>query len=47
MAAVDPGCELCAQAGGEVLHRETDFRVVLVDDPDYPGFCRVIWNRHI
>ncbi|HEU0203475.1 MAG TPA: HIT family protein [Burkholderiaceae bacterium] len=22
------------------------YRVVLVDDADYPGFCRVIFNRH-
>ncbi|AMO98534.1 histidine triad (HIT) protein [Collimonas arenae] len=21
--------------------------MVLVDDPSYPGFCRVIWNDHI
>jgi diadenosine tetraphosphate (Ap4A) HIT family hydrolase len=21
--------------------------VILVNDPDLPGFCRVIWNRHI
>ena len=22
-------------------------RVVLVDDPDFPGFARVIWNDHV
>jgi diadenosine tetraphosphate (Ap4A) HIT family hydrolase len=21
--------------------------VVRIDDTDYPGFCRVIWNRHV
>ncbi len=40
-------CELCSQAGGEVLHRTRELRVVLVDDAQYPGFCRVIWNHHI
>ncbi|OWY27734.1 HIT family protein [Herbaspirillum robiniae] len=40
-------CELCAGDGGEVLWRHADFRVVLVDEPDYPGFCRVIWNGHV
>ena len=41
------GCELCESPGGEVLHQGTQFRVVLVEDADYPGFCRVIWNHHV
>ncbi|HEV2611578.1 MAG TPA: HIT family protein [Noviherbaspirillum sp.] len=40
-------CELCTQAGGEIVCRQDAFRVVLVDDPNYPGFCRVIWNAHV
>jgi diadenosine tetraphosphate (Ap4A) HIT family hydrolase len=40
-------CELCGQTGGEVLWRDGACRVVLVADPDYPGFCRVIWNAHV
>jgi diadenosine tetraphosphate (Ap4A) HIT family hydrolase len=40
-------CELCETAGGEVLHQATQFRVVLVDDDNYPGFCRVIWRDHV
>ena len=40
-------CELCAQDGGEVLVRQELWRIVLVDDPNYPGFCRVIWNAHV
>jgi diadenosine tetraphosphate (Ap4A) HIT family hydrolase len=39
-------CELCVQPGGEVLYRGEKYRVVLVDDANYPGFCRVIWNGH-
>ncbi|WP_044530700.1 HIT family protein, partial [Herbaspirillum sp. B65] len=42
-----PVCELCAGDGGEVLWRHAQLRVVLVDEPDYPGFCRVIWNAHV
>lgn len=41
------GCELCLQVGGRLLWRDMACRVVLVDDPEYPGFCRVIWNAHI
>jgi diadenosine tetraphosphate (Ap4A) HIT family hydrolase len=41
------GCELCESPGGEVLHQGTQFRVVLVEDADYPGFCRVIWRDHV
>lgn len=40
-------CELCETAGGEVLHQAAQFRVVLVDDDNYPGFCRVIWQDHV
>lgn len=40
-------CELCLQSGGEVLYRDDNYRVVLVDDAQYPGFCRVIWNAHV
>ncbi|MDR3390951.1 MAG: HIT family protein [Sulfuriferula sp.] len=41
------GCELCATTGGELLWQDAFCRIVLVDDPDYPGFCRVIWHEHI
>ncbi|HEX2530475.1 MAG TPA: HIT family protein [Burkholderiaceae bacterium] len=40
-------CELCAQPGGDVLYRHAALRVVLVNDKNYPGFCRVIWNAHV
>jgi diadenosine tetraphosphate (Ap4A) HIT family hydrolase len=42
-----PNCELCESPGGEVLHQGMQFRVVLVDDDHYPGFCRVIWRDHV
>ena len=40
-------CELCESAGGELLWRDQTVRVVRVGDPDYPGFCRVIWQTHV
>jgi diadenosine tetraphosphate (Ap4A) HIT family hydrolase len=40
-------CELCEALGGELLWQDDFCRVVLVGDPHYPGFCRVILNRHI
>ncbi len=40
-------CELCSQTGGELLWRDAACRVVLVADPDYAGYCRVIWNAHV
>ena len=39
-------CELCDTPGGELLWQDALCRVVQVNDPDYPGFCRVILNRH-
>lgn len=46
MATALATCELCTRPGGEVIHDEEKFRVVLVDDALYPGTCRVIWNEH-
>lgn len=40
-------CELCETTGGELLWQDAFCRVILVDDRDYPGFCRVIWHEHI
>jgi diadenosine tetraphosphate (Ap4A) HIT family hydrolase len=39
-------CEFCATPGGPVLWQNDLCRVVRVDEPDYPGFCRVILKRH-
>jgi diadenosine tetraphosphate (Ap4A) HIT family hydrolase len=40
-------CELCKATGEILLWRGQHCRVILVDDIDYPGFCRVIWNEHV
>jgi diadenosine tetraphosphate (Ap4A) HIT family hydrolase len=40
-------CSLCrGEDGGTLVWRDDFCRVVLVDDADYPGFCRVILNAH-
>lgn len=40
------GCELCALAV-QPIYRDDKLSVILVDDANYPGFCRVIWNEHV
>lgn len=40
-------CELCEVDGGELIVKTEKFRVVLIDDANYPGFCRLIWNAHV
>jgi diadenosine tetraphosphate (Ap4A) HIT family hydrolase len=40
-------CELCTGPGGRVIHDDGRLRIVLVDEPEYPGFVRVIWNTHV
>jgi len=40
-------CELCHRPGGQQLWEDALCRIVAVDDADYPGFCRVILNRHV
>lgn len=43
----EAACELCDQPGGTLLWQDDACRVVQVADADYPGFCRVIWKRHV
>jgi len=40
-------CVFCDSVGGELLWQNDLCRIVLVDDPNYVGFCRVILNNHI
>ena len=44
-------CTLCKEdlkpEEGQLIWRGDDCRVILLNDPDLPGFCRVIWNRHV
>jgi len=40
-------CELCKTTSETLLWRGELCRVVLIEDADYPGFCRVIWNCHV
>ncbi len=40
-------CELCTTPGGTVLWEDPHCRVVQVDEPGYPGFCRIIWKSHV
>jgi diadenosine tetraphosphate (Ap4A) HIT family hydrolase len=43
----DMACELCDGDGGELIWRDGQCRVVCVEEPGYPGFCRAIWNAHV
>lgn len=40
-------CELCERIGGELLWQGDRLRIVHVDEPGYPGYCRVIWQAHV
>ena len=48
-------CELCELAGLAASHPSASsvvvvrdkFTVILVDDANYPGFARVVWNAHV
>ena len=39
-------CEFCASPGGAIIWQNELCRVVRADEPDYPGFVRVILQRH-
>jgi len=40
-------CVFCREDGGEVLWADDALRVVLADEPDWPGLCRVVWGAHL
>lgn len=40
-------CPLCRPSAETVLWRDARLRVILAGDRDYPGFCRVVWERHV
>lgn len=40
-------CVFCHSVGGELLWQDDLCRIVLVDDANYVGFCRVILNQHV
>lgn len=43
-------CELCRVPGGELLWQDERCRVIRVGGGEgdaFPGFCRVVWNRHV
>jgi diadenosine tetraphosphate (Ap4A) HIT family hydrolase len=51
-------CDLCTLLAGfdqgaaygshrALIWRDADLAVVAVDEAEYPGFCRVVWNGHV
>jgi diadenosine tetraphosphate (Ap4A) HIT family hydrolase len=40
-------CPLCDAPGGTLLWQDDFCRVIRADEPDYPGFLRVILNAHV
>jgi diadenosine tetraphosphate (Ap4A) HIT family hydrolase len=43
-------CELCESPGGDIVWQDALCRVVAVGGDEgaaFPGFCRVVWRRHV
>lgn len=40
-------CPLCTTDSQDILWQNTFCRIILVNDPAYPAFCRVILNAHV
>lgn len=40
-------CVLCHPQKENVVWKNKELRVIQVDDPLFPGYFRVIWNKHI
>jgi diadenosine tetraphosphate (Ap4A) HIT family hydrolase len=40
-------CVLCRSDGGRLVFQGELFRVIRADEPGFPAFYRLIWNRHV
>lgn len=40
-------CPLCAPEGEHVIVANNSFRIIRVDDPEFPGYFRLIWQNHV
>jgi diadenosine tetraphosphate (Ap4A) HIT family hydrolase len=40
-------CPLCHVSPAAILFEDAHCMVIRVDDPAYPGYCRVIWRAHV
>lgn len=43
----DQACPLCDEPGGELVWQSALYRVILVEEAGYPGFCRIVLNQHV
>ncbi len=41
------GCELCRAPGGHLVAQQGLWRVVRVDDAEFPGFYRLVHREHV
>lgn len=40
-------CPLCVPVAEALLWQDESCRVIEVDEPAFPGFCRVVWSAHV
>lgn len=40
-------CLLCGSVSGQLIYENEIYRVVLVDDKSYPGYIRIISQKHV
>jgi diadenosine tetraphosphate (Ap4A) HIT family hydrolase len=46
-AASNTTCPLCLEPGGHVIVQTSLWRVVRVEDANFPAFYRLIWQSHV
>ena len=47
MTSSSAPCPLCETPTSPPLWHDARCLVVLAGDPQYPGFCRVVWKQHV
>lgn len=44
---MNKNCPLCIPESEDLIWSNERLRVILVNEAEYPGFCRIIWSEHI
>jgi diadenosine tetraphosphate (Ap4A) HIT family hydrolase len=47
MSTDTSSCALCHPQGERLAWRDDKLRVIVADEPDFPGFIRVVWYAHV
>ena len=40
-------CFFCHNSGGQIIFKNELYRIIIIDEPFYPGYLRIVLNQHL